>query len=315
MSWLLAILVVVLLVLSAFVLPKNLFKKKISKKEQKIISSLFVLGLVALALYLEPSQTGDLGGEESQSQTSSSSQEDKASGQAESPFPKESQAHPSARPSDEEVQALREEIHHSIPQVPEGQTFLVINNNVPLFTTSELELTTAYANYGDLDFLQRVTGAWGLLGVELMPDDAREPLTSVTPTGWWQRSYVNIPGGWLYNRCHLIGYQLTGENANSKNLMTGTRWFNTEGMLPIENYVAAYLEETKNHVRYRVTPVFNQFNQLASGVYMEGYSIEDQGQVQFHIFIPNRQPGISIDYLTGESQGPAGPQASGDLSS
>ncbi|KAA9232096.1 MULTISPECIES: DNA/RNA non-specific endonuclease [Aerococcus] len=314
MSWLLAIMVVILLVLSAFVLPKNLFKKKLSKKEQKIISSLFVLGLVALALYVEPSQTNDPGGEGSQSQTSSSSQEDKAPGQAENPFPKESQANPSAQHSDEEVQALREEIHHSIPQVPEGQTFLVVNNNVPLFTSSELELTTAYANYGDLDFLQRVTGAEGLLGVELMPDDAREPLTSVTPTGWRQRSYVNVPGGWLYNRCHLIGYQLTGENANSKNLMTGTRWFNNEGMLPIENYVAAYLEETNHHVRYRVTPVFNQFNQLASGVYMEGYSIEDQGQVHFHIFVPNRQPGITIDYLTGESQGPAGPQASGDLS-
>ncbi|AEA00951.1 DNA/RNA non-specific endonuclease [Aerococcus sp. Group 1] len=313
MSWLLAIMVVVLLLLTAFVLPKNRSKKKRSKKEQKIISGLFLIAVVALALYVEPQVTNDPGEDPSQSQSSSSQKEENAS-QKETPFPKENQASPPVRPSDEEVQSLRKEIHQSIPQVPEGQTFLVVNNNVPLFTSSELELTTAYANYGDLDFLQRVTGAEGLLGMELMPDDAREPLTSVTPTGWRQKSYVNVPGGWLYNRCHLIGYQLTGENANAKNLMTGTRWFNTEGMLPIENYVAAYIEETNHHVRYRVTPVFNQFNQLASGVYMEGYSIEDQGQVHFHIFVPNRQPGITIDYLTGESQGPAGPQTSGDLS-
>ncbi|MCY3062555.1 DNA/RNA non-specific endonuclease [Aerococcus sp. Group 1] len=313
MSWLLAIMVVVLLLLTAFVLPKNRSKKKRSKKEQKIISGLFLIAVVALALYVEPQVTNDPGEDPSQSQSSSSQKEENAS-QKETPFPKENQASPPVRPSDEEVQSLRKEIHQSIPQVPEGQTFLVVNNNVPLFTSSELELTTAYANYGDLDFLQRVTGAEGLLGMELMPDDARDPLTSVTPTGWRQKSYVNVPGGWLYNRCHLIGYQLTGENANAKNLMTGTRWFNTEGMLPIENYVAAYIEETNHHVRYRVTPVFNQFNQLASGVYMEGYSIEDQGQVHFHIFVPNRQPGITIDYLTGESQGPAGPQTSGDLS-
>ena len=208
MSWLLAILVVLLLLMSAFVLPKNRIKKKISKKDQKIISSIFVLGLVALALYLEPHQTSDPAEKVSQSQASSSNQEDKEPDQAESPFPKASQAKPSTRPSDEEVQALREEIHHSIPQVADDQPFRVVNNNVPLFTSSELELTTAYAIYGKLDFLQRVTGAEGLLGEELMPDDAREALTSVTPTGWRQKSYVNVPGGWLYNRCHLIGYQL-----------------------------------------------------------------------------------------------------------
>lgn len=200
------------------------------------------------------------------------------------------------------------------PKVPKNKRFVVVNENVPLFTEENLKFEQAYANYGELDYLQRVTGAEGILGVELMPTDVREAIDSITPTGWQQIRYVNVKGGWLYNRSHLIGYQLTGENANNKNLMTGTRWFNTEGMLPFENYVVHYMKSTGNHVRYRVTPVFEGNNQLASGIYMEALSIEDGGELQFHIFIPNRQPGVKINYSTGKSVGPQGPIQDGELS-
>lgn len=192
--------------------------------------------------------------------------------------------------------------------VPAGQTYIEINNNIPYFTDADITSTEAYESYGELDSLGRVTAANAVLGVELMPTTERGDISDVKPTGWQQAKYANVSGGWLYNRSHLIGHQLTGEDANARNLMTGTRWFNTEGMLPFENFVANYIEETENHVRYRVTPAFEGDNLLASGVYMEGFSIEDNGAtIQFNIYVPNIQPDVEINYADGSSVGPEGP--------
>ena len=141
-----------------------------------------------------------------------------------------------------------------------------------------------------------------------MPTTERGDISDIKPTGWQQAKYANVSGGWLYNRSHLIGHQLTGEDANARNLMTGTRWFNVEGMLPFENFVANYIEQTENHVRYRITPAFEGDNLLASGVYMEGFSIEDNGAtIQFNIYVPNIQPHVEINYADGSSVGPEGP--------
>ncbi|MFV8291043.1 DNA/RNA non-specific endonuclease [Aerococcus viridans] len=192
--------------------------------------------------------------------------------------------------------------------VPAGQTYIEINNNIPYFTDVDITSTEAYESYGELDSLGRVTAANAVLGVELMPTTERGDISDIKPTGWQQAKYANVSGGWLYNRSHLIGHQLTGEDANAHNLMTGTRWFNTEGMLPFENFVANYIEQTENHVRYRVTPAFEGDNLLASGVYMEGFSIEDNGAtIQFNIYVPNIQPDVEINYADGSSVGPEGP--------
>lgn len=192
--------------------------------------------------------------------------------------------------------------------VPAGQTYIEINNNIPYFTDADITSTEAYESYGELDSLGRVTAANAVLGVELMPTTERGDISDIKSTGWQQAKYANVSGGWLYNRSHLIGHQLTGEDANARNLMTGTRWFNVEGMLPFENFVANYIEETENHVRYRITPAFEGDNLLASGVYMEGFSIEDNGAtIQFNIYVPNIQPDVEINYADGSSVGPEGP--------
>lgn len=202
-----------------------------------------------------------------------------------------------------------------VRSVPAGQTYLEINNNIPFFTDADISSTEAYESYGELDGLGRVTAANAVLGVELMPTTERGDISDIKPTGWQQAKYANVSGGWLYNRSHLIGHQLTGEDANARNLMTGTRWFNTEGMLPFENFVANYIESTENHVRYRVTPVFEGNNLLASGVYMEGFSIEDNGAtIQFNIYVPNIQPDVEINYADGSSVGPEGPRQDESLS-
>lgn len=201
------------------------------------------------------------------------------------------------------------ESQQSSPQsVPSGNAYIAVNNNNPYFTNEDITSPEAYETYGALDSLGRVTVANAVLGVELMPAEERGDISSVEPTGWDQARYSNVSGGWLYNRSHLIGFQLTGENANPRNLITGTRWFNVEGMLPIENYVADYIETTENHVRYRITPVFEGTNLLASGVYMEGFSIEDNGKgIRFNVYVPNRQPGVEINYANGSNVGPEGP--------
>ena len=194
-------------------------------------------------------------------------------------------------------------INISIADIPEytDKIYIEINNNVPYFEESDYT-TESFERYSDLDALGRCGVAFANVSKETMPpeSDERGSISSVKPTGWEQAKY---DGEYLYNRCHLIGYQLSDEDANELNLITGTRFFNVEGMLPFENKVAEYISEnTSNHVLYRVTPVFDGDNFLATGVEMEAYSVEDQGQgVCFNVFVYNVQPGITIDYATGES--------------
>lgn len=185
----------------------------------------------------------------------------------------------------------------SIPAY-DGSPWVELNQNTPNFDPDALT-QEAFEEYGPLDSLGRCTTAWANVCQELMPTEDRESISSVTPTGWINREY---DGEYLYNRCHLIGFQLTGENANEQNLITGTRYLNVEGMLPFENMVADYVKETGNHVLYRVTPIFDGDNLVASGVEMEAQSVEDQGEgICFHVYCYNVQPGVTIDYATGES--------------
>lgn len=183
----------------------------------------------------------------------------------------------------------------------DGKPYVVINDNNPDFT--EADMTTAsFESYGELDGLGRCTTAFANIGKDLMPTEKRGSIGEVKPTGWQMAKYDNVDGKYLYNRCHLIGYQLTGENANAKNLITGTRYLNVDGMLPFENMVADYIKETGNHVLYRVTPVFSGDNLVASGVHMEAESVEDNGDgILFNVYCFNAQPGIAIDYATGDS--------------
>lgn len=182
-----------------------------------------------------------------------------------------------------------------------GSAWVEINDNIPYFTEDDLT-TTSFENYGDLDELERCTTAYANIGQDLMPTEERDSIGSVKPTGWQTVKYDNVDGKYLYNRCHLIGFQLTGENANKKNLITGTRYLNIEGMLPFENMVADYIKEANRHVLYRVTPVFTDDNLVADGVLMEGMSVEDAGEeILFCVYCYNVQPGITIDYATGES--------------
>lgn len=180
--------------------------------------------------------------------------------------------------------------------------WITLNGNIPEFTEEDLT-TEAFETYSELDELNRCGVAYANVGQELMPTEDRESISEVTPSGWINKDYGDlVDGGYLYNRCHLIGFQLTGENANERNLITGTRYMNIEGMLPFENMVADYVDETGNHVLYRVTPVYEGDDLVATGVQMEGYSVEDNGEgICYNIFAYNAQPGIAIDYATGES--------------
>lgn len=190
-----------------------------------------------------------------------------------------------------------------ISAVPEytGLPVTEINSNVPYFSDSELT-TSSFETYGDLDYLGRCTTAFACVGTDLIPTVPRGQIGLIKPTGWHLVKYSGIDGNYLYNRCHLIAYELSGENANEKNLITGTRYLNIEGMLPYENKVADYVKSTGHHVMYRVTPIFEGENLLASGVLMEGESVEDS-YIRFCVFAYNVQPGITIDYATGESGG------------
>lgn len=193
--------------------------------------------------------------------------------------------------------------YSSVLDVPEyeGEPYVEINGNTPDFTEAELT-TEAYETYSELDFLGRCGEAEACIGEELMPTEERESISEVKPTGWKNEKYENVDGGYLYNRCHLIGYQLSGENANEENLITGTRYMNVEGMLPFEDMVADYVHETDNHVMYRVTPVFEGDDLVASGVRMEAESVEDEGEgVSFNVYVYNVQPDITIDYATGDN--------------
>lgn len=191
----------------------------------------------------------------------------------------------------------------SIDEIPEysGEAYIEINNNIPNFKESDYT-TEAFENYSELDDYGRCGVAYANICKEIMPKkgEKRGDISNVKPTGWKQKKYN---GEYLYNRCHLIGYQLSDENDNELNLITGTRYFNVTGMLPFENKVAEYIKENENnHVLYRVTPVFEEENLLASGVEIEAYSVEDNGKgICFNVYVYNIQPGITINYLTGES--------------
>ena len=188
----------------------------------------------------------------------------------------------------------------NIPQYA-GEPYVEINGNMPDFA-EDLFTTESYEFYTDLDQIGRCGACFANIGQDLMPTEDRGSISSVHPSGWVQAQYDFVDGKSLYNRCHLIGFQLTGENANDHNLITGTRYLNVEGMLPFENLVAEYIKETGNHVLYRVTPVFEVDDLVASGVQMEAISVEDRGEgICFNVYCYNVQPGVVIDYATGES--------------
>jgi endonuclease len=190
----------------------------------------------------------------------------------------------------------------NIPEFDGQKPYIAINNNVPSFTEEEKTQRKAFESYGELDSLKRVTQSEAVLGRETMPAEGekRGSISRVKPTGWGTYRFAFVDGGYLYNRSHMIGWQLSGENANPKNLATGTRFFNVDGMLPFENMVASYIKETGNHVRYRVTPHFEGDELVMRGLQMEAYSVEDEGEgVSFNVYVYNNQPGVYIDYLTG----------------
>ena len=191
----------------------------------------------------------------------------------------------------------------ALAEIPEysGEPYVEVNDNQPEFEDYELT-AEAFEEYSELDELGRCGPAEACVGEETMPTEERGNISSVKPTGWKNKEYDSVDGGHLYNRCHLIGFQLTGENANEENLITGTRYMNTEGMLPFENMVAEYIHETDNHVLYRVTPVFEGDDLVASGVQMEAESIEDDGEgICFNVYVYNVQPQITINYATGDN--------------
>jgi DNA-entry nuclease len=184
-----------------------------------------------------------------------------------------------------------------------GSPYIELHQNTPLFTEEDAA-ADSFETYADLDALGRCGTAYACIGTDLMPTGERGAIGQVKPSGWHTVKYNDvIDGNYLYNRCHLIAYELSGENANEKNLITGTRYMNVQGMLPFENQVASYVKKTQNHVLYRVTPIFEGDNLVASGVTMEAYSVEDSGEgICFYVYVYNVQPGIVIDYATGESR-------------
>lgn len=191
-----------------------------------------------------------------------------------------------------------------LDEVPDfdGKTaYVTINEGKPFFTEEEIT-DVSFESYSELDSLGRCGPATACVGKDIMPTEERGSIGQVKPSGWHTVKYDVVDGKYLYNRCHLIGYQLTGENANKKNLITGTRFLNIEGMLDFENMIADYVKETGNHVMYRVTPIFKDSNLVAHGVLLEAYSVEDSGAgVEFCVYSYNAQPKITIDYLTGKS--------------
>lgn len=183
----------------------------------------------------------------------------------------------------------------------DSSAYITVNNNIPEFTEEDYT-TSSYEYYSPLDSYGRCGYAMACIGRDLMPTEERKSISHIKPSGWVNNPYDFVDGQYLYNRCHLIGFQLTGENDNEKNLITGTRYMNTEGMLPFENLIADYIKETSNHVLYRVTPVFDGANLVARGVQMEAWSVEDDGAgVCFNVYCYNIQPGVEIDYTTGDN--------------
>lgn len=200
--------------------------------------------------------------------------------------------------------SLSSNVIETVSGTPEfqGEPYVMINNNMPEFSDSDM-VTESYEYYSPLDKLGRCGVAMACVGTDIMPTEERGAIGQIKPTGWHLVKYDCVDGKYLYNRCHLIGYQLTGENANEQNLITGTRYLNVEGMLPFENMIADYVKETDNHVIYRVTPVFDGTNLLARGVQLEAKSVEDNGEgICFNVYAYNNQPEIEINYTNGESK-------------
>lgn len=207
----------------------------------------------------------------------------------------------------------------SLDAIPayDGKAYVAVNNNEPFFTDSDMT-TTAFENYSDLDSFGRCGVAYANICKDIMPTEERGKIGMIKPSGWHTVKYDVIKDRYLYNRCHLIGYQLAGENANPKNLITGTRYLNVEGMLPFENLVADYVNNTGNHVLYRVTPMFSGSNLVANGVLIEAKSVEDNGGgILFNVYCYNVQPGVGINYENGDSwlDGTTGSASSGSDSS
>ncbi|MBE6808287.1 MAG: hypothetical protein E7524_02330 [Ruminococcaceae bacterium] len=201
-------------------------------------------------------------------------------------------------------QSYPEDYIASVNDAPEfsGEPYVAIRNNEPQFDSKDL-VTKSYESYSKLDSFGRCGVVMACIGTDIMPTEERGSIGQVKPTGWHTVKYDIVDGKYLYNRCHLIGFQLTGENANEQNLITGTRYLNIEGMLPFENMIADYVRETENHVIYRVTPVYKSSDLLASGVQMEAFSVEDNGEgICFNVYAYNSQPGIEINYSNGESK-------------
>ena len=203
------------------------------------------------------------------------------------------------------AQSASDYVNYDLSNIPDydGKAYVELNGNVPEFSESEKTYSESFEEYGKLDSLGRCTYAVSCIGKDLMPTEKRGSIGSVKPSGWHISKYDFVDGKYLYNRCHLIGYQLTAENANERNLITGTRYLNVEGMLPFENDVADYIEITNNHVYYKVTPIFEGNNLVANGVQMQAYSVEDNWQgISFNVYCYNVQPGVAIDYATGDNQ-------------
>ena len=191
---------------------------------------------------------------------------------------------------------------NSIPQWNETDAYYIVNNNEPFFTDNDYK-TSTFEYYADLDELNRCGTCYVCLDKNSLPNEERGSINNIKPSGWKNKKYDFIDnGGYVYNRCHLIAHQLTGQNANKKNLITGTRYLNVTGMLPFENKVADAVKTSNNHILYRVTPIFEDNNLVANGVLMEGYSVEDKGKsLCFNVYCYNVQPGVNINYATGET--------------
>ena len=224
--------------------------------------------------------------------------------------PQEPQSAPAEDTNQQETEAVGENrpvtddgvlSYRDVPAF-EGNPYVYVNDGEPMFTDEQRAAETGYERYGELDELGRCTAAFAVVGPETQPTEKRGSIGEVRPSGWQMAKYDFVEGKYLFNRCHLLGYQLTGENANERNLITGTRYLNVQGMLPFENAVADYVDATGNHVLMAVTPIFEGSELVARGVHMMAESVEDGGEgVAFNVFCYNVQPGVVIDYGTGES--------------
>lgn len=295
---------VVLLLCAALTLPFECFKEKVwgrlPEKVSRIVKPVLVLMLFILAATMVPGGSGidssDGAGTDDVNFVTELSTDAGDSGVED--VSSESVAGDS-KSSEAGVSNIREIVSNMEIPSYSGSPYVVINNNNPYFLRSEL-VANSFENYSALDSKGRCGVAYACVGKETMPTEDRGAIGSVKPSGWHTVKYDIVSGKYLYNRCHLIGYQLSAENANEKNLITGTRYMNVDGMLPFENMVADYIKETNHHVLYRVTPVFVSDNLVASGVLMEARSVEDDS-ICFCVYCFNVQPGITINYASGDS--------------